>query len=280
MGFIYKIINSVNEKIYIGQTKKSIQKRWVAHKQAIKRGKGCPLLARGFNAHGEDKFFIEMVEECVDELLNEREKYYIAHYNSLVPNGYNADAGGKSGGTFKGHTHTPETIAKWKETMKDKLESKEYRENISRGLKEYYAIPENREKHSARMKEVANNSVHSHKFKNKKTTKKVISEETKQKIRDSVNKYYETKIEDPDYMWSEVNKQKHSKTMTDKIGRKVGKYDDNGTLIESYTTIKEAAEKNNISRAAIWRYINDNKKGNQDYLWKYTETESKDAAQE
>lgn len=35
MGFIYKINNTDNEKVYIGQTKKSIKARWCAHKHLI-----------------------------------------------------------------------------------------------------------------------------------------------------------------------------------------------------------------------------------------------------
>ncbi len=239
----------------------------MAHKHAIRNGKGCPLLARAVKVHGEDKFSIELVVECADDQLNQKEKEYIEQFNCLAPHGYNADAGGKPGGTFKGHKHTPETIAKWKETMKDRLESKEYRQNISKGLKEYYANPENRAKHSARMKEVAKvGYVHKCGY---KRTPKIMTEETKQKIRDSVNKYYESKSENPDYMWSENNKQKHSEIMTKVNGRKVGKYDDQGTLIESYTSVKEAAEKNNIAQATLWRYLKVNTKGNSGFWWKY-----------
>lgn len=268
MGFIYKIINSVNEKIYIGQTKKSIQKRWVAHKHAINSGKGCPLLARAVNAHGEDKFSIELVEECDDDQLNQKEKEYIEQFKCLAPNGYNADAGGKPGGTFKGHKHTLETIARWKETMKDTLESKEYRENISRGLKAYYANPENRVKHSVRMKEVATVTNRS------KFADRFISEETKQKIRDSVNKYYENRCENPDYMWSENNKQKHSEIMTKVNGRRVGKFTQDGTIDEEYGSIKEASEKNNVSQNAIWRYLKKKTRSKSGYTWKYMDENS------
>jgi len=31
MGYIYKIINNVNNKIYIGQTSRSIESRWKEH---------------------------------------------------------------------------------------------------------------------------------------------------------------------------------------------------------------------------------------------------------
>ncbi len=36
MGFIYKIVSSETDKIYIGQTTKSISKRWNGHMSAYK----------------------------------------------------------------------------------------------------------------------------------------------------------------------------------------------------------------------------------------------------
>ena len=36
MGFIYKITNEINNKIYIGQTKKTIEERFAAHIQKAK----------------------------------------------------------------------------------------------------------------------------------------------------------------------------------------------------------------------------------------------------
>ena len=56
MGYIYKITNTVNNKVYIGQTKQDPNKRWRGHKNAIKNGIGCPLLQKAFNKYGADKF--------------------------------------------------------------------------------------------------------------------------------------------------------------------------------------------------------------------------------
>lgn len=35
---IYKITNNINGKIYIGQTKTSIERRFISHKSAARRG--------------------------------------------------------------------------------------------------------------------------------------------------------------------------------------------------------------------------------------------------
>lgn len=37
-GYIYKITNSVNNKMYIGQTKTNLTRRWTAHKARFNSG--------------------------------------------------------------------------------------------------------------------------------------------------------------------------------------------------------------------------------------------------
>ena len=272
MGFIYKIINTDNDKVYIGQTRKKLATRWYGHKKAIEGGKGCPLLARAFNAHGADKFSIELVEECENDKLCEREVFYIKEFNSLAPHGYNADAGGKTGGTFKGHTHTPETIERWREKVKETYASEEYRKMRSDMTKAYYSNPENRARQSARMKEVANNSTHSHKFKERK--RGPLDEMVKGKIREGVNKYY---ADSGNIRWTDYNKEKQSKTMSKVNGRRVGKYNSSDILICSYDTIKEAAEACELSPASLWAYLNKDRKDKEGNSWKYLDEGSETA---
>ena len=37
MGYIYKITNNINNKVYIGQTKNSVNRRWTEHKRDSKK---------------------------------------------------------------------------------------------------------------------------------------------------------------------------------------------------------------------------------------------------
>lgn len=53
MGYIYKIINKVNNKIYIGQTINSIEERWRSHK---KNNSNCTYLKRAFSKYGISNF--------------------------------------------------------------------------------------------------------------------------------------------------------------------------------------------------------------------------------
>lgn len=96
MAYIYKIVNIVNSKIYIGKTYSSIQERWKEHcKDYTRKNQENRPLYRAMNKYGIEKFYIEIVEE-VDTLVNnleERERYWIEYFNSFKK-GYNATLGG------------------------------------------------------------------------------------------------------------------------------------------------------------------------------------------
>lgn len=74
---IYKIINKVNGKIYIGSSK-DIRNRWHRHRYVLKAGTHhSPHLQASWNKYGEDNFEIVIVEECsIDDLLP-KEQYYL-----------------------------------------------------------------------------------------------------------------------------------------------------------------------------------------------------------
>ena len=98
MASIYKITNLVNNKIYIGQTVNSIDKRLGKHLSQINCKNVCSALYSAFAKYGKDNFFIESIitgEYSKDE-LNELEIFYIKKLNSLAPNGYNLQSGGNS----------------------------------------------------------------------------------------------------------------------------------------------------------------------------------------
>ena len=86
---IYKITNLLNGKIYIGQTKYTIEKRFLQHSKA-----DSPL-GQAMRQFGMENFTVEVIEECeTQEDLNEREKFWIKVLNSKQPNGYNRNDDG------------------------------------------------------------------------------------------------------------------------------------------------------------------------------------------
>lgn len=99
MGFIYKITNLKNNKVYIGKTVISIESRWRGHKCAAKNNLDKYVLHKAMRKYGIENFIIELIEECKNEVLDEKEKYYIKKFHSFLGdefcNGYNMTLGGE-----------------------------------------------------------------------------------------------------------------------------------------------------------------------------------------
>ena len=97
---VYKIVCTVNNKVYIGQTNKTLEERLKRHFKASReeRTKNVKFY-RAIRKYGESNFNIFLIEEVNNqEELNEREFYWINKYNSVVE-GYNSKASkGKCGG--------------------------------------------------------------------------------------------------------------------------------------------------------------------------------------
>lgn len=94
MPYIYKITNSINQKIYIGKTIRTIEERWREHQRDYNKTslEKRPLYA-AMKKYGISAFSIEQIEECSLEELEEKERYWIEFYGSFK-NGYNATLGG------------------------------------------------------------------------------------------------------------------------------------------------------------------------------------------
>lgn len=93
-GRIYIIRNTVNDKVYVGQTHVSIKLRFQNHLSAVRRGLDY-VIGKAIRKYGEDKFYVELLEECLIEELNEREKYWIKFFKATDNRfGYNMSIGG------------------------------------------------------------------------------------------------------------------------------------------------------------------------------------------
>lgn len=102
MGIIYKIENIVTHETYIGQTKFSLDKRWRQHIKEAKEAmdgkrQSFPYFHRMIIKYGEDNFKPIILEECENNLLDERETYWINYYNSFEK-GLNSQKGGTKTG--------------------------------------------------------------------------------------------------------------------------------------------------------------------------------------
>ncbi len=264
MGYIYKITNTVTNKVYIGQTINDPDKRWIGHQKSIGTNRGCPALKASMEKHGIDKFKFEVLIICFDSDLSKFEKEYIKKYESFGPKGYNLTHGGEEGGFFKGCKHSPEETERIRVRWKIWFANPENRKKLSERTTKFYQNPENRKRHCEIMKRVANISKYNH-------IKGPLSEETKQKIRESVIKHYNNTKGTSSYQFSEDNRKKHSEAMTKAIGRKVDQYTLDGKYIATFDSIKQAGEANNFNYKAIGHNVRGLSKFSQGFIWKYSQ---------
>lgn len=268
MGFIYKITNIVSGKCYIGETREeNPENRWKRHIQTINRNSGCPALKDAIKKYGIDKFKFEVLIICFDEDRFIYEKEYIAKYKSQVPNGYNILPGGEGGG-FLGKKHSPESIQKMIESLK------KFRENNPNHFETY------REKLRESMKKVDISSV----VKNSENFKKAIkekrvggrahkggkpSDETKQKIRNTLLKYYEE-----NQNVKKVNIEKHRESMAKSVGRKIAQYSKDNQFIKEYISIAEAGRTSGVKSSNIQHVLSGESRTAGGFIWKYADKKS------
>ena len=104
--WVYKITNIQNNKVYIGQTIRPIQKRFQRHINDALNNILDTHFARAIRQYGAENFTIEVIDTATDQNeLNKKEQYWIQYYDS-VNKGYNeTDAISKCGGnTYQSKT--------------------------------------------------------------------------------------------------------------------------------------------------------------------------------
>lgn len=96
-GKIYKYINLINGKIYIGQTTQSLEQR---HKKHLSQLSDNTYFHRAIKKYGIENFKMELIEDKIPfKELDNREKFWINYYESfyVYGKGYNLTEGGQYG---------------------------------------------------------------------------------------------------------------------------------------------------------------------------------------
>ena len=109
---IYKIVNSVNGKTYVGQSQ-NIKKRVAEHFRLLRNGKhNNPRLQNAFNKYGEDSFVwtVEVWCEAANDLDGIEEAFLSGEAQFPEPLFYNIADFAKA--PMRGKTHTEETRRK------------------------------------------------------------------------------------------------------------------------------------------------------------------------
>jgi len=153
---IYKILNKVNGKFYIGSAK-NFNKRWWVHRSLLRANKHhCEHLQAAWNKYWEQSFEFVILECCEIKDLTEREQHWLNKTRCFKRNfGYNACAvagntiGYKHTEEFKawqaervtGNKHSLETRAKMSASHKNRPKvSEETKARISKGKTGKYRI--------------------------------------------------------------------------------------------------------------------------------------------
>lgn len=275
MGFIYKITNKINGKVYIGQTTTDIESRWNKHKYACYNPNSDTYntkFYRGIRKYGFNNFTVELVEQCNDSELNDKEQYWIQFYNSYSK-GYNSTIGGEGGTKYS----TQDIVNLWNQGYSCSEIAKKM--NMGKTGSRKVVIP--------RLKAVGLYSIQEMQKRMKKDSQKKYSKPILQfdlngnliKKYHSVNeaarilKYAGSGISNAargiskqynGYIWKYEN---------DKnpliIPRMVSQYDLNNHLIQQYKTVTDAARNLNCKAGSIYHALNGRCKTAHGYKWKY-----------
>ena len=196
---VYKIINLVNNKVYIGSSSR-LRQRKHEHLKQLNYDRHCNKhLQNSYNKYGKENFKWEVIEyiefnedrEILKNNLLEREQYYLDLYQSYKENsGYNLCP---TAGSSLGSKQSAETVEKHKKTLENK--SKEEKLEIQRKRKKTLENKSEEEKLETRKKlsESLKGRVVSKETREKigranklSLTGKKLSEETKRKISESL----------------------------------------------------------------------------------------------
>lgn len=98
---IYKIINKVNGKIYIGQTTKTFKERFNRHMYDSLNYRIDTKFSRAIRKYGKDNFLGYVIDTAnTKEELDQKECYWIKFYDA-VNKGYNITDGAIDANTYK-----------------------------------------------------------------------------------------------------------------------------------------------------------------------------------
>jgi group I intron endonuclease len=128
-GYIYLIRNTVNGKVYVGQTTTSIADRWsqhVSHSRTNGLGKRYPLY-NAIRKYGHEAFAVTALTTAADRtILDLKERILIRAYRAMHGgSGYNCRSGGYAGGR-----HSEETKAKLSAALTGKVRTPEQRQRV------------------------------------------------------------------------------------------------------------------------------------------------------
>lgn len=241
-GIIYKVTNLINDKLYIGQTIKTLEHRKTQHENdslyKSLKSYNYPL-HKAIRKYGKENFKWEEIDVAYSkDELNKKEIYYIELYDTFHGDGYNCTIGGE--GTI-GRTPSQETIEKNRQANSGennfwygKKLSDEHKKKISESKKGKKLSDE----HKRNISEA------------QKGRKITFSEEAKENIRRGIEEKRTRRI---------------NVYYFDKVTREIGDF------IETATNIKRYCREHNLDDGAVHRVLKGKAQHHKGYYFEYAD---------
>lgn len=278
---IYKVTNMVNNKIYIGKSK-DIQRRWREH-HTEPFNTNCRaydvIFYRAIRKYGIDNFKFEIIEECSEAELNEREKYWIKFYNTCIKDdngsGYNMTEGGEN--TSQELKYDIELIQKlWLEgkTQQEILQITHYSHNVLTRYLDYLEIDVNERRRRGSLYKAKTihqynlNGTYIQSFSSVSEAARALQQDDIKASTSNISYACNGKTQSAyGYLWSYIKKDMPEKKIRH---TKVNQYSLDGKYIKTYNTLTEAAKENNINNiSTIINVCTGKRKTAGGYIWKY-----------
>jgi group I intron endonuclease len=183
---IYKILNVVNGKCYVGSAVNLSIREYEHKRQLNNKNHPNKYLQAAWNKYSGWKFEVSVLENCEVNKLIEREQFYIDLYDCVAPKGYNLAPIAGSQLNFKHSEETKKIISKKAKNISDETRAKmkahifsnEHKKNMSIARRKRIYKEETKIKHA----QAAKNRVWTEESKSKLKASKLghkVSEETR-----------------------------------------------------------------------------------------------------
>lgn len=294
---IYKIENNINHSVYIGLSN-DIERRWKEHKRKyldIFSNTYNSKLYKALRKYGIENFTFSIIEECSLEELGQKEIYWINYYNSYYT-GYNMTLGGegwgrkeskkiyqydKNGKFLKEFNSCFEASAEVKITQNNLRECCRGNSLSAAGFQWSYNKVENLDTVIIEGTPIVQFSLLGEQIKVFSSIKTAAKELNLYPAQISKSCRLKNNYRAGNFLWrylKDVEDSQNIEGYINPLSKKVYQYDINGTYIQEYNSLVDAAKDLNLSSANLTTCCQGKQKTVGGFQWSYEKKDFIDPA--